>query len=45
MWHVTDQTEATNFVAEVLKCRNCAQQIIVYERQKFSMPKSSTHDL
>ena len=44
MWQVTDQTEATNFVAEVLKCRNCAQHIIFYERQKFSKPKSDLRE-
>ena len=32
--------EATSFVAELLKCRNCAQHFIVYERQKFSKPKA-----
>ena len=36
MWQVTDQTEATSFMAELLQCRNCAQHFIVYERQKFS---------
>ena len=35
MWQITDQTEATNFMVEVLKCRNCAQHIVVYERQTF----------
>ena len=35
MWHITDQTEATSFVAQFLKCGNCAQHIVVYERQKF----------
>ena len=42
---MTDQTEATSFVAELLKSGNCAQHItVLYERQKFSKPKSSTHD-
>ena len=36
MWQVIDQTEATSFAAELLKCGNCAQHFIVYERQKFS---------
>ena len=40
MWQVTDQTEATSFVAELLKCRNCVQHFIVYERQKFSKSKA-----
>ena len=35
MGQVTDQTETTSFVAELLKCGNCAQHFIVYERQKF----------
>ena len=44
-WHITDQTKSTSFMTELLKCGNCAQHIIVYERQKFSKPKSSRHDL
>ena len=44
MWHITDQTEATSFVAELSKSGKRAQHI-VYERQKFSKSKSVTHDL
>ena len=45
MWQVTDQTEAASFMAEVLKCGNCAQSfnlcyryidnLIVFYNKKF----------
>ena len=39
MWHITDQTVGTSFVAELSKCGKHAQYIIVHEGRYFLRQK------